>query len=329
MEWATTVIFLPFVEGYHFTDNPPFEHLKLEMETFPANFLVFAGHIAQLDFEVRDFDKFVAKRYFCETKSSTLIRPSVHDEARCFGENAIQMRVCSVRREGDPASQDWAIFTDENVQISDVGSFGVEHNRRIALDGSYLPVPVSWAVRLNPSSTGRGEFWFHFPTKEWTSLAGIVNAPWDTNNERTLVLENRFNEYLIQRVCHLVHQAMPSLVGFMSDDVGKVFDLVPARAAEAEGIAKLLAKRVPELAQSYATIPNLDGELTNPENLRRYPSKLLEMGNEKAAELAQMWADADGSPRDFPHWSCISSTNRAARLRIWLSVQNELSVKND
>jgi len=325
MGWATTVIFLPFEEDWYYTDKPPFDHLKKEIETFPSSFLVFTGHVCRLDLEIHDVEKFNPRSFYCEIKSSMTVVPQIRGGAEKFGDNKLQIRVCSLMQEGDPKANDWVVFKDENVRIpEEIGKTGVQTNRRIDEEnGRYLDVEVSWAVKLDLLLNRRGEFWFHFPTKDWTSLSGILNAPWDTNNERTTVFEGPFNDYLIERASHLVHQSMPELVKFFGDDLGKIFDLVPARQAEAEGIARLLARRIPELAHTYATIPDLDGRFTLPADLRRYPSKLLAMDLEFASALAREWSEVKGSPRNFPHWSCISSQNRSARLANWLRTEIE------
>jgi hypothetical protein len=330
MEWATTVIFLPFEDEWYYTDKPPFDHLKQEMETFPSSFLVFTGHVRRLDLEIREIEKFDIRSFYCDIKSTREVLPEIRGDSEKFGTNKLQIRVCSVMQEGDARVSDWIVFSDENVQISDeIGKTGLQTNRRTDEDGNYLDVEVSWAVKLDLLSNKRGEFWFHFPTKDWTSLSGIINAPWDTNNERTKVFEDPFNEYLIERVSHLVHQSMPELINFLGDDLGKIFDLVPARQAEAEGIAKLLARRIPELAQIYATIPDLDGKLTLPSSLQRYPSKLLAMDLEFASELARDWAEMKVGPRNFPHWTCISSPNRSARLAIWFKAESESGTNHE
>jgi hypothetical protein len=329
MEWATTVVFLPFGKGRHYTDLPPFEHLKNELENFSAEFLIFTHHVARLDFEIRDVERISSFGFTCANKSIQEIRIEPVDHARRFGKNLLVKRICTIAKLGEPNDVEWIVFTDSEVDISSVGGLGVQQNRRKDSHGNYYPVPVSWAVKSSLASSGRGEFWFHFPTKDWTSLAGIVNAPWDTTTERTKVLENQYNMFLVERVSHLVHQAIPHLLEFTSGDYGKIFDVVPARAAEAEGIAKVLATKVPEFASSYATVPNLDGVLTSPFELRQFPPKIIERANDVADRWVQAWSEAPSAPRDFPHWTCLSSLNRKARLSNWLTPEGNLRSRND
>lgn len=329
MEWATTVIFLPFGKGRHYTDLPPFEHLKNELENFSAEFLIFTHHVARLDFEIRDIEQTSSFGFTCSNKAIQAIRIDPVDQARKFGKNQLVRRICTIARLGDPNDIEWVVFTDSEVDVSSVGDLGVQQNRRKDAHGDYYPVPVSWAVKSSLSSSGRGEFWFHFPTKDWTSLAGIINAPWDTTTERTKVLENQYNMFLVERVSHLVHQAIPHLLEFALGDYGKIFDVVPARAAEAEGIAKVLAMKVPELANSYETVPNLDGILTSPSNLRQFPPKVIERANDVADKWVQAWSEAPSAPRNFPHWTCLSSLNRKARLSNWLAPEGNLRSRND
>lgn len=329
MEWATTVIFLPFGSGRYFTDLPPFDHLRNELENFSSEFLIFTQHVARLDFEIHDVEQTSSFGFTCLNKSIHDIEFEPVDQATKFGKNQLIRRVCTIAKVGDPNDVEWVVFTDSEVDISSVGDLGLQQNRRKDAIGNYYPVPVTWAVKASLSSSGRGEFWFHFPTKDWTSLAGIINAPWDTNTERTKVLENQYNKFLVERLSHLVHQAIPHLLEFTFGDYGKIFDVVPARAAEAEGIAKVLATTVPDLANAYATVPNLDGVLTSPSKLRQFPPKVVERGNDVADKWVQAWSEAPSAPRDFPHWTCLSSVNRKARLSNWLTPEASLRSTND
>ena len=91
-------------------------------------------------------------------------------------------------------------------------------------------VPVIWAVKRE-GARGRGLFWAFFPTEVRTTLSGIINAPWKTNEDRQNLLRGGFNEELMGVVAGLV---VDNLEGLQSpDDPGRLFDILPARGREA------------------------------------------------------------------------------------------------
>ena len=68
-------------------------------------------------------------------------------------------------------------------------------------------VPVWWAApidRLNDP----GWFWAFFPTHTSSLLAGILNAPWKTNEDRQNLLPGIYNDELIDAAAAMVAEAL-------------------------------------------------------------------------------------------------------------------------
>ena len=72
-------------------------------------------------------------------------------------------------------------------------------------------LPLIWAVPLGGRNR-RGSFWAFFPTEYRTSLSGILNAPWKTNEDRQNLLPGVFNNELIEASARLVVSSLPELV---------------------------------------------------------------------------------------------------------------------
>src|SRR5207253_188310 len=64
-------------------------------------------------------------------------------------------------------------------------------------------LPVIWAVPVQGRQL-RGQFWAFFPTEYRTTLSGITNAPWKTNEDRQNLLTGDFNNELLFVVARLV-----------------------------------------------------------------------------------------------------------------------------
>ena len=69
---------------------------------------------------------------------------------------------------------------------------------------------MSWAALLDGLSEP-GRFWAFFPTQTSSLLAGILNAPWKTNEDRQNLLPCTYNDELIDAAARMVADALPSL----------------------------------------------------------------------------------------------------------------------
>jgi superfamily II DNA or RNA helicase len=163
-------------------------------------------------------------------------------------------------------------------------------------------LPISWAAPLEGRSE-RGTFWAFFPTEYVTTLSGIVNAPWKTNEDRQNLLKSSFNLALVDAVAELVVDEIWRLSEEL--DVGKYLDLMPARGREAANWAdEYLTERVYQRAISVESVPDQDEELRLPEELHLHPQRTPRAALEE-------WASYPGRPLDWCHPSVETVTRRS------------------
>ena len=134
-------------------------------------------------------------------------------------------------------------------------------------------LPVVWAVPLGGRITV-GRFWAFFPLRDETTITGIVNAPWQINDDRVGLLEgSQLNKELLDALCRLVVSSVPKLT--RKHDPGWVLDILPARAKDARcwGDGYLIS-RFYDIAPDYPLVPDQDGRLRLVSGLRLPPAKL-------------------------------------------------------
>lgn len=309
MSWATTIIKLPLDR------NRSDAHTKLKesIETFPPEFLLFCRHLDLLEFEIHDGDD-LARR------SWSFRRDGIIEDVPMPGEVKYTCERMSIPVSSTSAEKaEWLVFSEPEIPVDDLlrgVDNGLSRARRMDENGVMVPVKLSWAVNIASPSIQRGKFWFHFPTDDEVSLKGIVNAPWDTDAGRTHLLppdSNGFNKVLLDKLVGLVTAAIPEIVRSTPADHGRFMDLLPARGNEETSVAA--SAFVPlfwRLAGRNPIVPNLDGRLTHPADLKRWPSAVcvgVMASNQHAIDIANRWM-ALSRDRDFPHASTFKSQGR-------------------
>jgi hypothetical protein len=164
MVWATTVVKLPL-------DSSGTIWLHEDLRQFPAEFLLFSSHVGTLTFEDRT-DGYA--------RSISL---------RNFKDGRIELK------EGETVSI-WKVFHKQYFPSKAARADAGELADRESL-------PLAWAVPMQ-GRNARGRFWAFFPTEYFTTLSGIVNAPWKTNEDRQNLLTGVFNEELIDEVARII-----------------------------------------------------------------------------------------------------------------------------
>ncbi|WP_408607763.1 sacsin N-terminal ATP-binding-like domain-containing protein, partial [Blastococcus atacamensis] len=249
MSWATTVVRLPLTSQVN--------RLVDELQKFPAEFLLFVDKVDVLHLRVEQAGGTTFEgTYTCEPQ----------DDHRYL-----------LTRAGGESTPWWVRHVDHPLSEAALAGVGAAIRREV--------VRVSYAAPLSDARE-RGEFWAYFPLKDVSSTRGIINAPWQVNDDRTNLLPGPFNEELLDVIAGIVVEALPELR--TESDPARHFDYLPARGREASSFAdKYLAHEIPSLARYAECIPDADGVLRVPGDLE-YPH--FELRLEQAAHIA--WHEA-------------------------------------
>ena len=263
MDWATTVVRL-------WRKAKESAWLSEDLSIFPPEFLLFSSHVRKLLLEDRTRTGATRTIHVSRAGKAVLLNEgNSHSKWRVFD------TVCTPSPE---ARKDAGELADRDE------------------------LPISWAAPLEGRSE-RGTFWAFFPTEYLTTLSGIVNAPWKTNEDRQNLLKGPFNFALLDTVAELVCDEMWKLSEEL--EVGKYLDLMPARGREPANWAdERLGERVYELAVDFEALPDQEGRLRLPDELRVHPQRA------PRAALYE-WAAYPGRPLDWCHPSVETVTRRS------------------
>lgn len=269
MDWATTVIRLPRHPNRG-------KWLSDDIRSFPAEFLLFSSHVRRVVLE--DRTNFVHREFRLQAQGNlVLLEESGRDPQAWKVYQMVYQPTPEARREAG-----------ELADRSDL--------------------PFVWAVPLEGRSE-RGEFWAFFPTKYRTTLSGVLNAPWKTNEDRQNLLESRFNEELIGAAAQLIGSSLPDLASSFDDDAGRYLTLLPARGREAPNWAdEALTSRVYEEATQVPSLPDQDRVLRPPHQLRMPPDTIPDTAHE-------IWNVCTWRPKDWVHSDTLRSADRRSRVR--------------
>jgi superfamily II DNA or RNA helicase len=266
--WSSTIVKLPR-EKEMLTD------LSDDLHDFPAEFLLFCPHVESVVLEDRDRG---------ESREITLVDHS----GGVF-----------VLKDGEGESR-WRVF-DKLHRPSEraKGDAGELSGREELL--------LSWAVPIG-GRRERGKFWAYFPTEDATTLSGIANAPWKTNEDRQSLLVGTFNDELLKAFSGLVADSLAELVDV--EDPGSFLDLLPARGREADRWAdEWMTAYVYLTCARVTSLPDQSGALQRPKDLSMHPPSL-------PADALELWAASPGKPLDWCHHSVERRDRRSRAERL-------------
>ena len=270
--WASNIVRLPLNEG-------GFASLEEQIRDFPAEFLLFAEHVGRLT--LRDL---VSKN----ERAITVTRDG---------------RKCELKDSSRTGSAGWMLFGLVHTLSGDARA-----DRR-ALDDND-EVPIHWAAPLDRLDRP-GHFWAFFPTKTSSLVAGILNAPWKTNEDRQNLLGGPYNEELIEAAAALIADSLPALS--IEDDPSRHLDALPRRqqADDSEQV-NLLRERLFDDLRERDIVPDEEGLLRRVEALR-YPPREFVRGRQTITAPLERWAAFPDRPRDWLHHRAMT-VNRLAAL---------------
>lgn len=164
-------------------------------------------------------------------------------------------------------------------------------------------VKISWAVPLNRLADP-GKFWAFFPTRTRSLVAGILNAPWKTHEDRQNLLPGPYNNELIEVAAKKMARALPKLKA--SDDPARHLDALPRREESGDSDeANLLRNRLFYHMRKQKIVPDQDGILRTPADIR-YPPEELTRGAHVEIESFERWTTYPNRPRAWLHHSALS-----------------------
>ena len=277
MSWATTVIRLPLLDGH-------LDRLTRDLEEFPSDFVIFSPHIGRL--ELDDRTGLVPQRKTVTVRADGTDRVVV-EQSGGAERTAVWKVFERIHRPSEQARRDAGEFHDRDE------------------------VPVSWAVPVSGGGQGIGRFWAFFPTTYETTLSGILNAPWKTNEDRqNLLKDNLFNEELMTAAAELIVDSLPELS--IDEDPSRHLLYITARGREARNWAdKALSADVYRLAAHRPSLPDQTGRLRSPMELRLHPARL-------DPEWLSLWRGVTGRPDDWCHHSVEETVRRSRAEQILL-----------
>lgn len=270
MSWATTVVKLPLREDQA-------DRLADDLNDFPARFAIFSPHVGNIILEDRR-------------------RPTEPLRREISVQKKRNKRILVTVEGGNTDTSEWMVFQTVHTPTEHAKQDASEYHNRDK-------IPIAWAVPVS-GQQGLGEFWAFFPTMWATTLRGVLNAPWKTNEDRqNLIKGNRFNDELMGVAADLIVTSLPRLA--TASDPGRPLSLITARGREARNWAdEMLTDLVYENAAQKPSIPDQSGALRRPITLNLHPEKLRK-------EWLEMWSSYPGRPMSWCHPSVEDPTRRS------------------
>ena len=252
------------------------QSLRRQIRDFPAEFLLFVEHVGRL---VLQTDKRDSPRIVTVTHEDDLRVLDDHgDKTRWVLEGRLHKLSADAK--------------SDSRSLDDVNE-----------------VPIWWAApvdRLNEP----GRFWSFFPTTTHSLLAGILNAPWKTNEDRQNLLPGVYNDELIDAAVSMVARVLPKLSSV--GDPARHLDALPRRRESGDNEQSIrLRDGLIEASKSYALIPDQKGDLQTCGEIMFPPSALTSV--DQASEALEIWEAYRNRPSGWLHNSALTR-NRMARL---------------
>ena len=262
--------------------------LESQIKEFPSEFLLFVEHVGCLVLET-------------DNQEAARIVALNHEEDRRNLDD------------GGRITQ-WAIGKRIHQLSSDAKS-----DRRTLDDSD--EVPIWWAVPVNRLNEP-GKFWAFFPTNTQSLLAGVLNAPWKTNEDRQNLLQGPYNDELIEAAAELVADMLLNLS--TPEDPARHLDALPRRWETGDTPhSDRLRTCLYSVLQNRPVVPDQDGRLRAASDLACSP---LESTSDYQPAL-ERWAAYENRPKDWVHHRALTR-NRLARVeRLHTSQFSKASIR--
>ena len=169
---------------------------------------------------------------------------------------------------------------------------------------------VQWALPLDRLDRP-GHFWAFFPTTTASLVAGILNAPWKTNEDRQNLLSGPYNDELIEAATAMIAETLPKLA--TDDDPARHLDALPRRhqGGDTEQ-ADLIRKHLFSNLHEREIAPDQDGNLHAVGEVS-YPPIELTADRQMDMALFERWASCPDRPSNWLHHKALTR-NRLATI---------------
>ena len=256
------------------------EDVRQQIRDFPPEFLLFVPHVRELTLTDGS------------PELSRVLRLEARDDEYHLKDGETTRR--------------WKVFEDTH-ELSEAAY----SDRRPGDDRTHLR--LWWAAPLDGHDEHR-DFWSYFPTNTPSLVAGILNAPWKTNEDRQNLLPGSYNDDLIRAAARLIAQNLPALQ--TSENPARHLDALPRRheRKDSRHADLLRARSFAELRDS-AIVPDQDGVLRTSRSLRYPPEDLTSEGPIRTA-LFERWQAYPNRPRRWLHHRALTPLRLATITRL-------------
>lgn len=262
-----------------------YDELAEQLRSFAPEFLLFVPHVHRLDIVSDAGD---------ESRSIRLISAGGQIELNNGGQRS-----------------HWMLFSREH-ELSD----DAKADSR-ALDDAER-VKIAWAAPLDTRNPLQ-QFWAFFPTQTSSLVAGILNAPWKTNEDRQNLLSGIYNSELIGAAAQLVADSLPKL--HSADAPARHLDNLPRREESGDNRhADLLRRLLYARLTDAIVIPDQSGELRRLADIRIQPAALTPGQRVESAPLDR-WRAYEHHPTNWLHHNALTSERLAVLGRISVGEQ--------
>ena len=248
------------------------ESLLRQANDFPPEFLLFVEHVSELAIQAND-----------EIARAVSLR-------REGGYHILS--------DGDNESR-WMLVRGTHELSGDAKADGR------SLDDA-TEVAIWWTAPVDRPDDS-GHFWAFFPTQTSSLLAGILNAPWKTNEDRQNLLEGVYNNELIDAAAVMVAKVLTKLSN--EEDPARHLDALPRRFEPGDNKhSQRLRDQLYSRLLGREIVPDQHGVLRRSTRLNYAPSAITNPRQEAA--LAR-WQSYEKRPTDWAHHRVLTRIRMA------------------
>ena len=256
------------------------ENLQRQMDEFPAEFLLFVEHVSNLTLK--------------NDSNGTYNSFSLSKESNLY-----------LLNDGKGTTK-WMIRRAVH-ELSDEA----RRDRRSSDDSG--SVHITWAAPIDKLREP-GKFWAYFPTETSSLLAGILNSPWKTNEDRQNLLDGVYNRELIRAAASMIAGALSELS--TTDDPGRHLDALPRRyEAGDQDHSILLRNSLYSKLEAKEIVPDQDNILRKLSAIS-YPPERVD------GDALERWSEYEGRPRSWLHHSVLTNNGPERQARLGLTARS-------